>query len=53
MFSAIHLVLKNYCPKFLVGSTVGHLNLNDFKQLEIPVPPFPEEKAIAHRRQTH
>jgi len=30
-----------------VGSTVGHLNLNDFKQLEIPLPPLPEQKAIA------
>lgn len=30
-----------------VGSTVGHLNLNNFKQLEIPIPPLPEQKAIA------
>ncbi|OBQ16021.1 restriction endonuclease subunit S [Anabaena sp. AL93] len=30
-----------------VGSTVGHLNLNNFKQLQIPLPPLPEQKAIA------
>jgi len=30
-----------------VGSTVGHLNLNDFKRLQIPIPPLPEQKAIA------
>ncbi|MHC5822261.1 MAG: restriction endonuclease subunit S, partial [Nostoc sp.] len=30
-----------------VGSTVGHLNLNNFKQLEIPIPPLPEQKEIA------
>jgi len=30
-----------------VGSTVGHLNLEMFRKLIIPLPPLPEQKAIA------
>ena len=30
-----------------VGSTVGHLNLEMFRKLLIPLPPLPEQKAIA------
>lgn len=30
-----------------VGSTVGHLNLEMFRKLIIPLPPIPEQKAIA------
>lgn len=30
-----------------VGSTVGHLNLNDFKRLRVPIPPLPEQRAIS------
>lgn len=30
-----------------VGSTVGHLNLLDFRRLQIPVPPIDEQREIA------
>lgn len=30
-----------------VGSTVGHLNLTDFRHLKVPLPPLPEQKKIA------
>lgn len=30
-----------------VGSTVGHLNLEMFRKLVIPLPPLPEQRAIA------
>jgi type I restriction enzyme S subunit len=30
-----------------VGSTVGHLNLNDFRALEIPLPPLEEQSLIS------
>lgn len=39
---------RNFLKRIETGSTMKHLNVGDMLYLEIPLPPLPEQKAIAH-----
>lgn len=39
--------VQNKLKSDTVGSTVGHINLTDFRKLKIPLPSFPEQSAIS------
>lgn len=38
---------RKYMQTLLVGSTQVHIRNSDYRQIQIPVPPLPEQKAIA------
>ena len=40
--------LKNYLEKFARVTTVPILNKTNFESIKIPIPPIPEQRAIAH-----